>query len=202
MAAHFKKAAESAAAHIVMIDETGMLMRPLVRRSLARRGNPLVVRYKSNHRQKVSVQGAVVLKPDGSVEALRTRMHEDAYVDGAKTAQFLRKLLAEFDDGPLIVVWDRGNMHKGPHVRQVLAEFPRLTVEQLPPYCPDLNPIEWVWSWIKYAQLANFCPQTLRQLASKVAATIVKAAENLGLMNRFVRAAGLTAAEDGRALGT
>jgi hypothetical protein len=141
----------------VTVDETGIMMRPLVRRSLARRGNPLVIKYKSNHRQKVSVQGAVVMGCDGQVEALRTTMHEDAYVDGLATANFLRRLLAEFD-GPLIVIWDRGNMHKGPHVRQVLEENPRLTIEQFPPYCPDLNPIEPVWGWIKYAKLANFCP--------------------------------------------
>jgi transposase len=189
VAAHFKKAAESAA-RIVAIDETGVMMRPLVRKSLAPRGNPLVIKYKSNHRQKVSVQGAIVINPDGSACGLRTAMHEDAYVDGKATADFLRKLLREFD-GPLIVIWDRGNMHKGPHVRQVLEDNPRLSIEQLPPYCPDLNPIEWVWSWIKYAQLANFCPHTLRELVSKVANTIVKAAENLSLLDRFIRAAGL-----------
>jgi transposase len=193
MAAHFKKAADSAA-RIVMIDETGLMMLPLVRKSLAPRGKPLVIRYKSNHRQKVSVQGAVVIGPDGSAQALRARLHEDAYVDGEATAGFLRKLLGEFDE-PLIVVWDRGNMHKGPHVRQVLAEFPRLSVEPLPAYCPDLNPIEWVWGWIKYAQLANYCPQTLRQLVSKVAATIAKAAEKLGMLDGFIRAAGLATAQ-------
>src|SRR5205085_10460609 len=99
MAAHFKKAAESAAAHIVLIDETGMLMRPLVRRSLAPRGNPMVVRYQSEHRQKVSVQGALVLSGGGEPEALRCRTHVDGYVDGKETARFLRGLLAEFE-GP------------------------------------------------------------------------------------------------------
>jgi transposase len=186
------KRAEEFAARIVMIDETGMLMRPLVRKSLARRGHPLVIRYKSNHRQKVSVQGAIVLGPDGRAEGLRTQMHEDAYVDGLATSQFLRRLLREYT-GPLIVVWDRGNMHKGPHVRQVLEEFPRLSIEQLPPYCPDLNPIEPLWGWIKYGRLANFCPKTLRELTSKVANIIATAAENLSLLDRFTRAAGLAA---------
>ena len=48
-----------------------MLLRPLVRRSLAPRGNPLVMRYQSEHRQKVSVQGALVLDGGGRPEALR-----------------------------------------------------------------------------------------------------------------------------------
>lgn len=176
-------------------------MRPLVRRSLAPRGNPMVVRYQSKHRQKVSVQGALVLSSDGEPAALRCLMHEDSYVDGQKTAQFLRKLLAEFDDGPLIVVWDRGNMHKGPFIRELLEQFPRLSLEQLPAYCPDLNPIEWFWSWIKYSELANFCPRDLRHLTSTLANTLVKGAEKTTLQENFVRAAGLaTTAELARAL--
>jgi hypothetical protein len=90
------------------------MMRPLVRKSLVPRGKPLdfgelsraVIKYKSNHRQKVSVQGAVVIGPDGKAIGLRTAMHEDAYVDGLATASFLRRLLREFE-GPLIIVWLR-----------------------------------------------------------------------------------------------
>lgn len=177
-------------------------MRPLVRRSLAPRGNPLVAPYQSKHRQKISVQGALVLSAAGEPQALRCRTHEDSYVDGEATAAFLRRLLAEFDDGPLIVVWDRGNMHKGPFVRAVLEEFgPRITLEQLPSYSPDLNPIEWLWSWIKYCQLANFCPRDLRHLASELAKSLVRGAENTTLQANFVRAAGLsTTAEPDRTL--
>lgn len=174
-----------------MIDETGILMRPLVRRSLAPRGNPMVVRYQSKHRQKVSVQGALVLSSEGEPEALRCQMHEDSYVDGQKTAQFLRKLLAEFE-GPVIVVWDRGNMHRGPFIREVLEQFPRLSLEQLPAYCPDLNPIEWFWSWIKYCELVNFCPRDLPHLSSAVVNALLRGAENVTLQENFVRAAGLT----------
>ena len=166
-------------ARIVLIDETGFLMRPLVRRSLAPRGRPLVVKYQANHRQKVSVQGAVVLSVDGrggaTAEALRARMHEDSYVDGEKTAAFLRRLLAEYD-GPVIVVWDRGNMHKGPHVRAVLDEFPRLSAEQFPAYCPDLDPVEWLWAWAKYGRMANLAPRDLRHLTSEVAKLLARAA--------------------------
>jgi transposase len=201
VAAHFKKAAESAArgvaggvARVILIDEAGFLMRPLVRRSLAPRGNPLVLRYRSNHRQKVSVQGAVVLAVDGrggvTVEALRARTHEDSYVDGEKTAAFLRRLLAEYG-GPVTVVWDRGNMHKGPHVRAVLEAFPRLAVEQFPPYCPDLDPVEWLWAWAKYGQMANLAPRDLRHLTSEVAKLLARAADNQTLLDGFVRAAGL-----------
>lgn len=46
-------------------------------------------------------------------------------------------------------------MHKGPHVRAVPEEFPHLSVESFPPYCPDLDPVEWLWAWPKYGRLAR-----------------------------------------------
>jgi len=185
-----------------MIDETGMLLRPLIRRSMAPRGNPMVMRYQSKHRQKVSVQGALVLDSDGQAQALRCQMHEDSYVTGEKTALFLRKLLSEWD-GPLIVVWDRGNMHKGPFIRELLEQFPRLSIEQFPAYCPDLNPIEWLWSWIKYCELSNFCPRDLRHLVSTVGRVLVRAAEKQNLHQQYIRAAGLELpAESERNLAT
>jgi transposase len=194
------KEAATQAGRIVMIDETGMLMRPLVRKSLAPRGKPLVMRYQSKHRQKVSVQGALVLSPDAQAQAFRSRMHVDSYVDAQKTAEFLRGLLREWEE-PLTVIWDRGNMHKGPHVRAVLQEYPRLKLEQFPPYCPDLNPVEGLWGWMKYSQLANYCPRDLRHLESDVARTLARTAENQTLLQSFTRGAGLTAtAEPDRAL--
>ena len=186
-----KNAAEKGG-RIVTIDETGMLMRPLVRNSLAPRGHPLVMRYQSKHRQKVSVQGALVLTADSKAEAFRSRMHVDSYVDGEKTAAFVRGLLREWT-GPMTIVWDRGNMHRGPHIRELLKDNPQLTLEQFPPYCPDLNPTEGIWGWMKYSELANFCPRDLRHLEAAVAKTLVRTAEHQTLLQNFTRGAGLTA---------
>ena len=38
----------------------------------------------------------------------------------------------------------------------------------LPPYSPDLNPVEYLWAWLKRHALANFCPRSLTEL--KIAA--------------------------------
>jgi putative transposase len=34
----------------------------------------------------------------------------------------------------------------------------------LPPYSPDLNPVEFPWAWLKRHALANFCPANLDEL--------------------------------------
>ena len=34
----------------------------------------------------------------------------------------------------------------------------------LPSYSPDLNPVEYLWAWLKRHALANFCPRSLAEL--------------------------------------
>jgi hypothetical protein len=34
----------------------------------------------------------------------------------------------------------------------------------LPPYAPDLNPVEYLWAWLKRHALANYCPSDLSEL--------------------------------------
>jgi transposase len=85
------------------------------------------------------------------------------YFDSAAVAGFLRELL-RYLRGKVIVIWDNGNMHGGEPIRAVLRDFPRLTLERLPPYAPDLNPVEWLWSYLKYGEMANFAPRDAAHL--------------------------------------
>jgi transposase len=36
----------------------------------------------------------------------------------------------------------------------------------LPPYAPDLNPVEYLWAWLKRHALANYYPNDLGELQS------------------------------------
>ena len=36
----------------------------------------------------------------------------------------------------------------------------------LPPYAPDLNPVEYLWAWLKRHALANYYPNTLAELGA------------------------------------
>lgn len=35
---------------------------------------------------------------------------------------------------------------------------------QLPAYAPELNPVEFIWSYCKHHELPNFCPKDFAQL--------------------------------------
>lgn len=45
----------------------------------------------------------------------------------------------------------------GWHTEQIADEFENITIIKLPPYSPELNPIEQVWSWLRQHHLANRC---------------------------------------------
>ena len=62
------------------------------------------------------------------------------------------------------MVWDGGSNHKGPAIRALCARFPRLHLERLPAYAPDLNPVEWIWSHLKHGLMANFVPRHVGHL--------------------------------------
>ena len=49
-------------------------------------------------------------------------------------------------------------------VRKYLASRPNIHVEWLPPYAPDLNPVEWLWKLLKYDRLANHGCLSIDQL--------------------------------------
>ena len=63
-------------------------------------------------------------------------------------AAFLRVLLRHLR-GHVIVVWDRGRIHRGPAIETVQQAHPRLHLEELPAYAPELNPAEQVWNDFK-----------------------------------------------------
>jgi hypothetical protein len=142
-------------------------MAPLVRRTQAPRGKTPVLKQKAACREKVSVIAALTLAPRRNRLGLYFRTRPKGYFDSEAVAGFLRELLRHLR-GKVIVIWDNGSMHKGDPVRAVLRAFPRLTLERLPPYAPDLNPVEWLWSYLKYGEMANFAPKDAAHLDTVV----------------------------------
>lgn len=166
MAADSKKAA-AYAAHIVLIDESGALLTPLLRRSLSPAGHPPLIATPGGAHQKVSLTAAISLSPVQQKLNLYFQTWPNQYVDPELSAWFLRGLLYHLR-GPVIVIWDRGPMHHGEAMRQLQEQYPRLMLEELPPYAPDCNPVEWLWKHLKWDQLANYCPGSVEELDQRL----------------------------------
>jgi transposase len=115
------------------------------------------------HRDKVSTIAAITVAPHRRRLGLCWRTDPEHYIDAAAVVAFLRDLLRRLR-GRVIVIWDGGSNHKGPAIRELLRKFPRLHLERLPGYAPDLNPVEMIWGYLKHGRLANFLPRHVRHL--------------------------------------
>jgi hypothetical protein len=184
LAAHQKKARRRGAG-LLLLDESGLLMAPLLRRSWAPRGHPSESRHKAGHRQKVSVAGALCLPPSRDQLSLAYQTVVNGYFDTESVAEFLGGAVQGLP-WPVTVIWDRGNMHRGDPLRELLAEAGgRLDVEALPPHSPELMPVEQVWKWLKYGRLCNFTPRDAGHLQEAVARELDAIREDQELLRRL-----------------
>lgn len=141
---------------VVWADEVGISMKPVVDHTWATRGQTPVILAKTNWK-KLSVIGGIT-----SEGQFFQQTHEGS-VKAAGFIAFLTHLLRHVK-GKVTVVVDNARIHKAKAVSAFVAQHERLSLTYLPPYSPELNPIERVWAYVKRHQLANFCPETLAQL--------------------------------------
>ena len=85
------------------------------------------------------------------------RLHEKD-IDGPCFAEFVRALLRRVR-GKVVLLWDGLAVHSAPAVRRVLDRSPRVTVQRLPSYAPELNPVEPMWGNAKGVGLRGFVPE-------------------------------------------
>lgn len=85
---------------------------------------------------------------------------------------FLKYLLHQIP-GKLIILWDGLPAHRSKLVKEFLSKHSaRLTVERLPAYAPELNPVEFLWYYLKYQKLPNYCPRDLGELKSEASGSM------------------------------
>lgn len=158
---------------MVFEDETGQSLRPPRARTWARRGHTPVVRVVGGRRGKLSVAGLVGSRPGGrSRFVYRVKAYTGRSGQRASFSwQDYRNLLIAAHhllDAPITVVWDNLNVHKATGLQAfVAAHDDWLSVVYLPPYTPQLNPVEGIWSLLKRS-MGNHAALTLDQLTTAV----------------------------------
>lgn len=82
----------------------------------------------------------------------------------AQIVEFLKTLRAQLKR-KLLIVWDGAAQHRSRVVREYLDSTQgAIQMALLPGYSPDLNPVEYLWAWLKRHALANFFPRSLAEL--------------------------------------
>ena len=91
------------------------------------------------------------------------RLHEGS-IKKEELVEFLKALKAHLTR-PLLVIWDGARAHHSHFVRDYLDTLGgHIQIAYLPPYAPDLNPVEYLWAWLKRHAMANYCPNNLSEL--------------------------------------
>jgi putative transposase len=173
------------------VDESGFLMTPLVRRTLAPCGRTPRLLHRAAHRRKVSVAGAVCRPPGRGRLRLFWQSFVDGYVDADGYAQFLWDLSREIA-GPLVLLQDRAPLHHGEAMADLLEDLPRLSVEEFPAYAPHLNPAEFLWQHLKWERLANFAALDLDELFRALHAQLAAASTSQARLQSFLDSSDLT----------
>src|SRR5437764_524943 len=109
---------------LLWLDESGLLMTPLLRRSWALRGQPSESHHKAGPREKVSVAAALWLTPRRDRLRLAYQTLVNGYFTNVEVAEFLSAAV-EGLPGPVIALWDGGTMHKGGPIHELVEQAGR-----------------------------------------------------------------------------
>jgi transposase len=99
--------------------------------------------------------------------------------------QFLKHILQHVE-GDILIVWDNLSAHTSNLVQHFIASQDRLDCLHLPPYAPDLNPVEFLWSYLKKTQLGNVCCQSLEQLRYEIRKALERVRHKRDILLAFV----------------
>lgn len=170
---------------VILVDEAGFYLLPGVVRTYGPRGLTPVV-YEWQTRDHLSVAGGVT--PEGKVYTLARQES----LNGLHSIALLGHLLRHAGER-LLVIWDRSPIHRRADVTKFIAGVGRrrLWVEALPPYAPDLNPVEWLWRRLKQVEMRNLVCLDLEELHQEFHLATNRVRRKPALVQSFFASAGL-----------
>jgi transposase len=186
-----KKNACRRKAWIFFQDESGVSQRPPVRRTWAPKGETPILIHAFNW-TKMSICAAIGYRWDGRRSRLFFQTRNGSYNSESLVA-FLQDLRRELRGQKATLVWDGLPAHKSRMMTEYLhRQRSWLTVERLPGYAPDLNPVEMLWGNVKGQELANRCADDLSELSTAVHDGMRRVRRSPQLVFSFLEHAGLS----------
>lgn len=149
--AGYHKGAEAQQQTILFLDASGFYPLPSVVRSYAPVGQTPILREWCT-RDHLSAISAI--SPEGKVY-----FHSQDYaLNSDDVVACLEHLLREVP-GRTVIIWDGAPIHRCHVIHAFLANgaAPRMHLERLPVYAPELNPDEGLWAQLTGVELRNVC---------------------------------------------
>lgn len=165
-------------------DECAIRLLPCVVSTYAPKGETPQIICDVKNRDYVSVSGVISSKGH-------------LYFEAREKEGFKQKGLTRFLDNlkkkvrkKILLVWDNASSHKSQTVKAYLTkqeqDKKQIHLANIPPYSPELNPIEQLWAYLKN-QLKNQFFKTTKELKSAVVEQLENIKKNKKLIKSFFK---------------
>jgi len=184
-----KQRAKGLGAKIFFLDEAGFQSDPPLGRTYGLKGKTPVVKT-SGQRQSLNVISAVNARGEFWAVTYTGKLDAEAFV--AFLVNFMRGRT-----GKVFLVVDGHPAHKANLVKAYVQNLRgRLELYFLPPYAPDLNPDEFVWSHMKNNGVSKKPLKQNESLQKRVEQDLNALKKNSGLIRSFFCAESVVYAKD------
>jgi transposase len=184
-----RRRAKRVGARIFFLDEAGFQSDPPLGRTYGLKGKTPVVRT-SGQRQSINVISAVNARGEFWAATYPGKLDAEAFV------AFLKNFMSG-RTGKVFLVVDGHPAHKANLVKGLVKSMKgRLELHFLPPYAPDLNPDEFVWSYMKGNGVSKKPLKQNESMRQRVEEDLTQIQENRRLVRSFFRADSVVYAAD------
>jgi Transposase and inactivated derivatives len=184
-----RRRAKRLGAKIFFLDEAGFQSDPPLARTYGLKGKTPVV-VTSGQRQSLNVISAVNARGEFWAATYTGKLDAEAFVE------FLRNFM-DGRRGKVFLVVDGHPAHHANLVKAYLKNLQgRLELHFLPPYAPDLNPDEFVWSHMKKNGLSKKPLKQNESLRERVENDLIAIQQNRSLVRSFFCAESVVYAKD------
>ena len=146
--------------NLVFIDESGVNTNMVRLYGRAMRGNRSVDNTPLNTPKNTTILSSIRLNGETAYTTYQGGTTKDKFID------YLKNVLAPTLNENDIVIMDNMRTHHAKDVQKIVKEL-KMNVIFLPPYSPDFNPIEKMWSKIK-SILRKLRSRTLTELSESI----------------------------------
>jgi len=184
-----RKRAKHYGAKIFFSDEAGFQSDPILGRTYGLKGQTPVVTT-SGQRQSLNVISAVNARGEFWAVTYTGKLNAESFV------AFLQNFM-DTQTGKIFLVVDGHPAHKANLVKSYLQSLKgRLELHFLPPYAPDLNPDEFVWSYMKNNGVSKKPLKKNESLQSRIDEDLNGIRRNRKLVESFFHAKSVVYATD------
>lgn len=123
---------------------------------------------------------------------LRPRSHgtgavvDTHWANGETTCQALHALRERYPGRPLVLIWDNVRYHHALLVRRCAQDL-GIQLRYLPPYSPDLMPVERLLQWLRQQLTALHCHRDEEELRDRVAGFEAQANDDTSVVHCRLR---------------